>query len=219
VPDLPIGHPPEHKEKASVTTAFHRFARPIAVIAAIAAVAGIGLGIAVESTASDASAMASPLAMIAMGASLAGLVGLVIALAGFASGPAATRSALAAAAIVIAIAGATLTAGAVWSGLVLAPWFATQLPSDVAPPESVAIASVLSYAILGLGAVLLGISARRERSAPGWVVALLIVAGILCLPPMLPARYTLVVVAVALLLVVGRDEALAAARRPAPAAG
>ena len=197
-----------------VITSFHRFARTIAVLAAIAAVAGIGLGIAVESTATSASAMASPLAMIAMGSSLAGLVGLAIALAGLAAGPAAPRSALAAAAIVVAIAGATLTAGAVWSGLALAPWFATEVPSDMAPPESVAIASVLSYAILGIGAVLLGISARRERSAPGWVVALLIVAGILCLPPLLPARYTLVVVAVALLLLV-RDGIAGEARRPA----
>jgi hypothetical protein len=47
----------------------------------------------------------------------------------------------------------------------------------------------------GVGAVLLGISLRRERLAPGWLITLLIVAGVLCVPPLLPARYTLVAVA------------------------
>jgi hypothetical protein len=86
-------------------------------------------------------------------------------------------------------------------GLVLAPWFATELPAGITPPETVLVASTLSYALLGVGAVLLGVSLRREHLAPGWLVALLIVAGILCVPPLLPARYTLVVVAVAALLV------------------
>lgn len=179
----------------------YRVGRPIAVLAALAAVAGIGLGIAIEATATDGTAMASPLAVAAMGASLAGLVGLVVALAGLAAGPNAPRGPLGTTALVLGLCGATLTAGSAWGGLVLAPWFATELPAGITPPETVLVASTLSYALLGVGAVLLGVSLRREHLAPGWLVALLIVAGILCVPPLLPARYTLVVVAVAALLV------------------
>jgi hypothetical protein len=168
------------------------------VLGAVAALAGIGLAIAVESTATGAAdTMSSPLAITAMAASLAGLVSLVIALAGMAAGPAAPRGRLGTASLVIAIAGAVLTAGAAWSGLVIAPWFATAVPASIAPPESLLVVSALSYATLGLGSVLLGIAVRRDGSAPGWVTALLIIGGILCIPPFLPARYTLVVVAVA----------------------
>lgn len=154
--------------------------------------------------------------IIAMAASLAGLVALVVAIAGFASGPAAPSGRLGTVATVAALAGATLTAGASWSGLVIAPWFATSVPLTVEPPEALLIASTLSYALLGLGSILLAVAVRRDGSAPGWVTALLIVGGILCIPPFLPARYTLVVVAMAALLF-SRAPAPAAIRRPAAA--
>jgi hypothetical protein len=179
----------------------YRISRPIALLAALAAVAGIGLGIAVEATATDEAALASPLAIAAMAASLAGLVGLVVALAGLASGSCLSHGPLGLIGLILALAGGTLTAGSAWAGLVLAPWFVTELPVGMAPPESLAIASTLSYGLLGLGAVLLGISLRRQRLAPGWLVAFFIVAGIICVPPLLPARYTLVVVGVAILMV------------------
>lgn len=194
-----------------------RAARPIAAFGAIAAVAGIALGILVESTAgSAADAMTSPLSITAMAASLAGLVALVVAVAGLASDPAAPRGRLGIAAIVTVLAGATLTAGASWSGLVLAPWFATSLPATTEPPEALLIASTLSYALLGLGSILLGIAVRRDSAAPGWVTALLIIGGVLCIPPLLPARYTIVVVAVAALLL-SRAPVPAAIRSPSPA--
>lgn len=194
-----------------------RVARPIAAIGAAAAVAGIGLAIVVESTAgSGADSLASPMSVTAMAASLAGLVALVVAIAGFASGPSVPGGRLGTVAIVAALAGATLTAGASWSGLVIAPWFATSVPSGVEPPEALLIASTLSYALLGLGAILLAVAVRRDGSAPAWVTALLIVGGILCIPPFLPARYTVVVVAVAALLF-SRATAPVAIRRPTPA--
>lgn len=183
-----------------MSTSFSSLARPIATLGAAAALAGIGLAIAVESTASGADAMASPMAITAMAASLAGLVALVVALAGMAAGPAAPSGQFGAAALLTAIVGATLTAGAAWSGVVIAPWFATALPASAEPPEALLVVSALSYAILGLGSILLGIAVRRDGSAPGWVTALLIIGGILCIPPLLPARYTLVVIAVAVLL-------------------
>lgn len=194
-----------------------RAARPIAAFAAAAALAGIGLAIVVESTAASADdVMASPMGITAMAASLAGLVALVIALAGLASGPAAPRGRLGAAALATAIAGATLTAGASWSGLVIAPWFATSLPALTEPPETLLIASTLSYALLGLGSILLAIALRRDGAAPGWVTALLIIGGLLCIPPFLPARYTVVVIAVAAVLL-NRAPAPAGVRSPSPA--
>lgn len=184
-----------------MTTYFSTLARPIAIIGAIAALAGIGLAIAVESTATGgAEAMASPVAITAMAASLAGLVALVVALAGLAAGPTAPKGQFGATSLLVAIVGATLTAGAAWSGVVIAPWFATALPASAEPPESLLVVSALSYAVLGLGSILLGIGVRRDGTAPGWVSALLILGGVLCIPPLLPARYTIVVVAVAALL-------------------
>lgn len=195
---------------------FHA-ARPIAVIGAVAALAGIGLAIAVESTATSAAdAMASPLAIAAMTASLIGLVGLVVGLAALPTAPVAPRGRLGIAALVVALVGATLTAGAAWSGLVMAPWFATTLPASAEPPEALLVMSTLSYAVLGLGSVLLGVSARRDGTAAGWVTGLLIIGGILCIPPFLPARYTLVVVAVAVLLV--RRSPVGDAHAASPAA-
>ena len=196
---------------------FSRTARPIAAFGALAAIAGIALGIVVESTAGSAGdALASPMSVTAMAASLAGLVALVVAIAGLASGPAAPHGRLGVAATVTVLAGGTLTAGAAWSGLVIAPWFATTLPATTEPPEALLIASTLSYALLGLGSILLGIAVRRDGTAPGWVTALLIIGGVLCIPPFLPARYTIVVVAVAALLL-NRASAPAALRSPSPA--
>lgn len=192
-----------------MNTSFLSLARPIAILGAVAALAGIGLAIAVESTATGAAdAMASPMAIAAMAASLAGLVALVVALAGMAVGPTAPGGRFGAVSLLVGIVGATLTAGAAWSGLVIAPWFATALPATAEPPEALLVVSALSYAILGLGSILLGIAVRRDGTAPGWATALLIIGGILCIPPLLPARYTLVVVAVAALLV--RRSAVAA---------
>ena len=194
-----------------------RVASPVAGVGAAAAIAGIVLGIVVESTAGASSdALASPMGILAMAASLVGLVALVVAVAGFASGPTAPRGRLGVAAIVTSLAGATLTAGAAWSGLVVAPWFATSVPATVEPPEALLIASTLSYALLGLGAILVAVAVRRDGTAPGWAVALLIVGGILCIPPFLPARYTIVVVAVAALLL-SRSRAPAAVRAASPA--
>lgn len=194
-----------------------RAARPIAALGALAALAGIALAIVVESTAGpDAGGVASPMGIVAMAASLAGLVALVIAIAGLAGGATAPRGRLGTVATVTALAGATLTAGASWSGLVIAPWFATTVPASIEPPEALLVASTLSYALLGLGSILLAIAIRRDGTAPGWVTALLIIGGILCIPPFLPARYTLVVVAVAALLL-SRAHAPAAGRSPTPA--
>jgi hypothetical protein len=191
-----------------------RAARPIAVLGALAALAGIALAIVVESIAgSDADALASPMSIVAMAASLAGLVALVIAIAGLASGATAPRGRLGTVATVTALAGATLTAGASWSGLVIAPWFAMSVPASIEPPEALLVASTLSYALLGLGSILLAIAIRRDGTAPGWATALLIIGGILCIPPFLPARYTLVVVAVAALLL-SRPHTPAAVRSP-----
>lgn len=203
-----------------MNTPFHHIARPIAALGAVAALAGIGLAIAVESTATGAAdTMSSPLAITAMAASLAGLVALVIALAGMAAGPAAPLGRLGATSLVVAIAGAVLTSGAAWSGVVIAPWFATAVPTSIDPPESLLVVSTLSYATLGLGSILLGTALRRDGSAAGWVAALLIIGGLLCIPPFLPARYTLVVVAVAAALM-RRSTATAAVPSPVrPAAG
>lgn len=195
----------------------YRAARPVAGIGAVAALAGIALGIVVESTGGAATdALASPVSIAAMAASLAGLVALVVAIAGLAAGPAAPRGRLGASAVVTAIAGATLTAGATWSGLVIGPWFATALPATTEPPESLLIASTLSYALLGLGAILTAIAVRRDGTAPAWATMLLIIGGVLCIPPFLPARYTLVVVGVAAVLL-SRATAPAAVRSPSPA--
>jgi hypothetical protein len=203
-----------------VNTSFHHIARPIAALGAVAALGGIGLAIAVESTATGAAdTMSSPLAITAMAASLAGLVALVIALAGMAAGHAAPRGQLGAISLVIAIAGAVLTAGAAWSGVVIAPWFATAVPASIDPPESLLVVSTLSYATLGLGSILLGIALRRDGSATGWVIALLIIGGLLCIPPFLPARYTLVVVAVAASLMLRSPAAAGAATPVRPVVG
>jgi hypothetical protein len=120
------------------------------------------------------------------------------------------------AARLISLVGATMTAGAAWSGLVIAPWFATNLPASTEPPEALLIASTLSYALLGVGAILLAVAVRRDGTAPGWVTALLVLGGALCIPPFLPARYTLVVIAVAA-LALSRIQAPQAIRSSAPA--
>ena len=189
---------------------FDRIARIAAAIAAVAALAGLGLGIAVESTArTPEDALASPMAIAAMAASLVGLVALVVSTVGLASSPVGGR--VGTAGKLLAVVGATLTSGAVWSGLALGPWFATAVPADVAAPETLPALSSISYAVLGLGSVLLGIALHRERATAGWISALLIVGGILCLPPFLPARYTLVVVGIALHLLRRPGQAAVAA--------
>lgn len=195
----------------------YRSAKPVATIGAIAAIAGIALGIVVESTAgSSTDALASPMSILAMAASLAGLIALVVAVAALGSGPTAPRGRLGMVATVTTLIGATLTAGAAWSGLVIAPWFATSVPANVQPPESLLVASTLSYALLGIGSILLAMAVRRDGTAPGWVTALLIIGGVLCIPPFLPARYTIVVVAVAALLL-SRSSAPAAVPSASPA--
>ena len=200
-----------------MNTSFSTVAKPIAALSAALAIAGIGLAIVVESTASSATdAMASPMSMAAMAASLFGLIGLVVALAGLAASPTAPRGPLGVVALAASLAGATLTAGAAWSGLVISPWFATTLPATTEPPEALLVASTLSYALLGLGSILMGLAVRRDSAAPGWVIALLIIGGVLCIPPFLPARYTLVVVAVAGLLIT-RARMRSAVRSPIPA--
>lgn len=96
----------------------------------------------------------------------------------------------------VAVAGAAMSVGGLWSQVFVVPYLIAEAPDLLTQsPPPVLFGYVLSYGLLGVGALLLSIAALRSRAFPRWTSILAIVGAVLCLAP-LPSRYFLFAIAV-----------------------
>lgn len=175
---------------------FIRTARPIAMASGVLVVASIVIEFSTvrspEDLASTAGVVAAVLAMAAVVSLLLGLIALHVRQADRLPGPGLTG-------FLVAIVGAVMTAGGVWSSVFVVPGLAEVAPDllETGIP-SVMGGFIFSYALLGFGALMYGIATLRAGVLSRGLSILLIVGGVICLAP-LPARYFLIAIAISLI--------------------
>ena len=175
---------------------FIRTARPIAMASGPLAVASIVIefstGGSPEAMASTTGIVAAVLALLAVVSLLIGLVALHAVQADRLPGPGLTG-------FLLAMVGAVMTAGGVWSSVFVVPGLAEAAPDVLETGiPSVVGGFIFSYTLLGIGGLLYGIATLRAGVIPRGSAILLIVGGVICLAP-LPARYFLLAIAISLI--------------------
>lgn len=90
--------------------------------------------------------------------------------------------------VLVGIVGAVMTAGSVWTSIFVVPGLAQIAPAllDNGLP-TVLVGSVISYSILGIGALLSGVATLRAGIFGRPAALTLVVGGVLCLAPCRPA--------------------------------
>lgn len=175
---------------------FIRTARPIAMASGPLAVASIvsefSTGGSPEAMASTTGVVAAVLALAAVVSLLIGLIALHARQADRLPGPGLTG-------FMLAIGGAVMTAGGVWSSVFVVPGLAEVAPDVLETGIPTVVGGfILSYTLLGFGALLYGIATLRAGVLTRGASILLIVGGVICLAP-LPARYFLLAIAISLI--------------------
>jgi len=98
--------------------------------------------------------------------------------------------------VFVALAGAAMSVGGVWTQVFVTPFLIAEAPELLEQsPGPVLAGYVLSYTLLGVGALLFSIATLRARAFPRWTCVLAIVGAVVCLAP-LPSRYFLFAIAV-----------------------
>ena len=166
-----------------------------AVAAAPLGAASLTMMVAGEATGAS---MSSSLAIAAGVAGLAATVALLLGLVWLHHATSDRMAGRGAGAMVVALVGAALTVGAVWSMVFVAPSLDARHPGLINEPLLGVVAGYIgSHAVLGVGVLAWAVAARRTGAVPRAATTLLIVGGVVCVTP-LPARY--LVVAVGLLV-------------------
>ncbi len=173
-----------------------RAGRSGALTAAPLGAVSLGLMIFAETTGRS---MASPLAVAAGAAGLAATVALLLGLVWLHADTRERSHGVGAGALLVALVGAALTVGAVWSLVFVAPSLGARYPGLLDEPlPGVVVGYVVSHLVLGVGILAWAVAARRAGLITPMAGRVLVAGGLLCMTP-LPARY--LVVAVGLLLV------------------
>ncbi|CAN5746092.1 hypothetical protein BH23ACT5_BH23ACT5_18490 [soil metagenome] len=174
---------------------FVRIARPIAMASGLLAVASI---ITEFSAGGSPEAMASTTGIIAAALALGAVLSLLFGLVALHAVQGDQLSGLGSFGFVVALVGAVMTAGGVWSSVFVVPGLAEAAPSVLETGiPSVVGGFILSYSLLGLGGLLYGIATLRAGVISKGLAIFLIVGGVICLAP-LPARYFLLAIAISL---------------------
>ena len=107
--------------------------------------------------------------------------------------------ALGLASFLLALAGTTMAAGALWSQVLVVPHLAEVAP-EVADSGSGSVLAgfLLSFLLFGVGWLLFGAATLRTRTFPRWAVVLLIVGAVVSILP-LPSRALILEIAAACL--------------------
>lgn len=171
--------------------------RGAALLAAPLALVSLALMITAEVSSSDmGTAMGSGLGSAGAIIGLLSVIALFLGLLGLhlaridALGSRATVPAMA------MLTGAVLAAGGMWDQVFVMPVLADLAPQLLTEPHAAVLAGYLiSYGVLGLGALIWAIIARRAGELTRPVSWMLIAGGVLCLTP-LPNRFFLLAIAV-----------------------
>ncbi len=173
-----------------------------AVASAPLGAASLAMMVAFEATGAS---MSSSLAIAAGVAGLAATVALLLGLVWLHHATSDRMAGRGAGAMVVALVGAALTVGAVWSLVFVAPSLDARHPGLIDVPFPGVVAGyIVSHALLGVGVLAWALVARRTGAIPRGAATLMIIGGVLCVTP-LPARY--LVVAVGLLVVARAADA------------
>ncbi|MEJ7771084.1 MAG: hypothetical protein WKF51_04235 [Geodermatophilaceae bacterium] len=170
--------------------------RPIAILSGPLVIASV----AVEFGAvGSPEAAAGPPGIIASVLALAGVFALVVGVIALYAAQSATFGRLGLSGVLLALFGATLTLGGIWSQVFVVPGLHQAAPDVLADGglTTVLIGFVVSYSLLGLGGLLFGIASLRAAVLPRWTSIVMIVGGVVCFAP-LPARYLVLAVAISL---------------------
>lgn len=98
--------------------------------------------------------------------------------------------------VFVALTGAAMSVGGVWTQVFVTPFLIAEAPELLEQsPGPVLAGYVLSYTLLGLGALLFSIATLHARAFPRWTCVLAIVGAVVCLAP-LPSRYFLFAIAI-----------------------
>ena len=96
----------------------------------------------------------------------------------------------------VALSGAAMSVGGVWSQVFVTPYLIAEAPQLLEQSSpSVLAGYILSYNLLGLGALLFSIATLLSRAFPRWTSVLDIAGAVICVGP-LPSRFFLFAVAV-----------------------
>lgn len=170
--------------------------RPIAMISGALIVASV----AVEFTAvGSPEAMAGAAGIIASILALAGVFALMVGIIALYAGQSPALGGLGLAGAIVALLGAALTLGGIWSQVFVVPGLQQVAPEVLATGglTTVLVRFVVSYSVLGLGGLLFGIASLRAAVLPQWTSIVMIVGAVVCFAP-LPARYLVLAVAISL---------------------
>ena len=142
--------------------------------------------------------MTSPLAVAAAAAGLAATVALLFAMVWLHAFSRDVMDGAGTGALVVALIGAGLTVGAVWSLVFVAPSVGARYPALLDEPLPAVVAGyVASHLVLGVGLLAWAMIARRAGAITTRAAAVLIIGSVLCILP-LPARYLGVAIGVGL---------------------
>lgn len=96
----------------------------------------------------------------------------------------------------VALAGAAMSVGGVWSQVFVTPFLIAEAPELLEQsPGPVLAGYLISYTLLGVGALFFSIATLRGRAFPRWTSVVAIVGAVVCLAP-LPSRYFVFAIAV-----------------------
>jgi hypothetical protein len=182
--------------------------RPLGLGAAIFAVASVVFAIAAEVGSGGMTAEISRPLVIAAGA--CALVGSVLLLVSLIALYLSTydRASAGIPSFIALVIGAGLSVGAAWSLAFVVPALVDRAPGLVNnPPASIPLGYIVSYAILGIAAVVFGVKLKRSGVFSTALSVLFIIGGVICITP-LPGRFFLLAIATARMLwVLDREPA------------
>lgn len=175
---------------------FVSVARPIAMTSGALIIASV----AVEFTAAGSpEAMAGSPGIIASVLALLGVFALMVGVIALYAAQSPSFGGLGLSGALLALLGAALTFGGIWSQVFVVPGLQQAAPDVLADGglTTVLVGFVLSYSMLGLGGLLFGIASLRAAVLPRWTSIVVIVGAVVCFAP-LPARYLVLAVAISL---------------------
>lgn len=181
------------------SSSFVRWGGLAAVASAVLAISSFVLYLVVVGGSRISEAATSAAFFLPSGAQLLAMVLLLMGLVALFVRQAEAFGALGLAGFILALAGTTLAAGALWSQVFVVPRLAQAAP-EVADTGagSVLAGYMISFLLFGVGWLVFGVATLRTRMLPRWAVILLIVGAVLSILP-LPSRALIVEVAAAFL--------------------
>ena len=177
--------------------ALERVAAPAGYVAAALALAALPLFVVVVGDGTISGAATSPGFFAPTLAMLGSTIALLVALVALYVPRANLLGAAGTAGFLVAMVGTVLAAGGAWSYVFVVPYVAADAPSLVDESSGSLLAGfVLSYLLMGLGWLAVGVVLHRARLVPRRVTWLLVVGAVVTIVPM-PSRSLLLALAVA----------------------